>query len=173
MPTAPSAADKAAGASSGGSNWVQVGDEVSGYYWVYAGAAEDAGDQVATEQLNKPLDMGGESGEKKEEDGKKTEEGGEQKEKAAEAPPPESAEVKSHRAWQSFYASQGYPYYYDAAGQVVYYDPNLHNQQTAPAANAAADPTADSYQYYSSVPVPRTNAEYFALFEGYDTANSS
>jgi hypothetical protein len=166
--------------------WVQVGDEVNGYFWVSANSeskpdsdAKPETDAKSEDVLPQPLPQAGIP----------SEDSLEKKPAVAAAsasvtasdsstPAPSIAPVsaeeqaaRSYYVWQSFYASNGYPYYQDNNGQVVYYDPSHYDAATLAQLQARSSPPAaqpvDAFQYYSQVPVNRTDTSYFSHFQSY------
>eukprot|EP01128_Nolandella_sp_AFSM9_P004392 TRINITY_DN195_c0_g2_i1.p1 TRINITY_DN195_c0_g2~~TRINITY_DN195_c0_g2_i1.p1 ORF type:complete len:458 (-),score=97.37 TRINITY_DN195_c0_g2_i1:1319-2638(-) len=149
-------ASTGAGAGEGG-EWVQVGDEASGYYWVYAGAGEE-GDPEAGVEGSAPTSTGTDAG------SVTTAEG------AGEGVADES---RQFQAFQKYYYENNYPYYYDENGVVIYYDPSLVDEQTrlyyesrvTPPTVPAQTPTL--FDQTAHVPVSTASNDYFANFSGY------
>jgi len=73
-----------------------------------------------------------------------------------------SASRQSYGAWQMWYASQGYPGFYDSFGNYHYYDPNVTDSATIQSLQAPTTTTTtqgtdtsgnDVYRHYANVQV--------------------
>jgi len=168
----------------GGEQWIQVGDEVNGYYWVPAPPVEGAPTEeqkapavTATETKpaeEKAKEVATDSNEKKSEAASQAAAPAVAEQQPTKELTPEEQAQKQYMVWQTYYASNGYPYYYDDYGRAIYYDPSHYDAATLAQLQAKVTPPAttgqqpvDYYQYYSQVPVNRTDSDYFSHFQGY------
>lgn len=172
--------------------WVQVGDEQTGFYWVYAGESSEQPPEAEVSYptrtsrsfLSPPLPRLSLAAQTQAQADAVAES---QAQRMAEDPSM-SAEEKQYQAFQLYYYQNGYPYYYADDGNVVYYDPAAVDEQTrlyyesrgggvstahAAGTDGEAAPQPGYYEEYGVAPAETANGsgnaapQYHSYFAGY------